>query len=69
MQAHYPMAAAAAGGAPTSRPRSGKLLDFSLVGPVGLLPVLEKYDASTAPTHVIILMRLTRPLAQGTIGC
>jgi hypothetical protein len=42
MQAHYPMAAAAAGGAPTSRPRSGKLLDFSLVGPVGLLPVLEE---------------------------
>lgn len=49
MQAHYPMAAAAAGGAPTSRPRSGKLLDFSLVGPVGLLPVLEEYDSSIPP--------------------
>jgi len=42
MQAHYPMATAAAGGATTSQRRSGKLLDFSQVGPVGLLPLLEE---------------------------
>lgn len=55
MQAHYPMATAAAGGATTSQRRSGKLLDFSQVGPVDLLPLLEGYGSkhSHPPLHVM----------------
>jgi hypothetical protein len=66
MQAHYPMAIAAAGGATTSQRRSGKLLDFSQVGPVGLLPLLEECDSKQFPPSSSFID--SRPRAQGTAG-